>query len=93
VVTLQQSFIVALMGMHQHSRGQVLGVGGTKYIFRGEIFLFHFKFETNCDMTNSSVKVPVVQIYFVTLRLGNVRWCCEFAQQLNILKLSIAKIC
>jgi len=35
-VTLQQNFVIALMGMRQQARGQVLGIGVTKYSFRGE---------------------------------------------------------
>jgi len=38
IVTLQV-FILALMGMYQQGRGQVLGFGGTK-TFLGERFLF-----------------------------------------------------
>jgi len=44
IMTLSQFFIVALMGMFQQARGQVLGFGGKKYIFRGEIFCFYYKF-------------------------------------------------
>jgi len=33
-------FIVALMGIYQQARGQVLGFGEDKIHFRGEIFLF-----------------------------------------------------
>jgi len=38
-VTLLQFFIIALMGMYQQARGQVVGFGGTKYICMGEILL------------------------------------------------------
>jgi len=60
-VTLLQFFIIALMGMYQQARGQVVGFGGTKYICMGEILLLLLQGKTKYKHDKCHCGSPVVQ--------------------------------
>jgi len=50
-------FIVALIGMYQQLRGQILGLWGEKMHFRGYNVCYHM-FNISSNMTNASLNVP-----------------------------------